>query len=406
MNRVTPLERGYYRLFVVQAVFYLGWVALAETLTTFSDPRVGMAAHCLLLLFLVFYSFRARWRWEQLFLVSMVFAPLIRILSLSLPLTRFPMMYWYLITSIPLFASLFFTGRVLGFSWRELGLNLRLLPLQIFIGVGGAFFGVVEYLILRPEPLITSLDWRLAWGPALILLFSTGLLEEMLFRGLLQRTAQISMGGWGVVYVGVLFAILHIGYRSLLDIFFVLVVGLLFGWIVLRTRSLLGVTLAHGMTNIVLFLIMPFVPLTAIEPAVVPVSPAVVSPVPVLASPTLVPASPSTPTPTSVPPTATPSPTPSPTMLPPVSTPTLSPTPVPSVTILADTLNVRAGPGTGYDVLASVLAGQSYTVLGRDPTGEWWLICCVEDQEGWVHGGFVRFAGDGKAVPTIEWEPP
>jgi len=47
--------------------------------------------------------------------------------------------------------------------------------------------------------------------------------------------------------------------RSLLDVLFVGVVGLFFGWVVHRTRSLLGVTLAHGLTNIILFLVMPFV---------------------------------------------------------------------------------------------------------------------------------------------------
>jgi membrane protease YdiL (CAAX protease family) len=35
-------------------------------------------------------------------------------------------------------------------------------------------------------------------------------------------------------------------------------VGLFFGWVVQRTRSLLGVTLSHGLTNIVLFLVMPY----------------------------------------------------------------------------------------------------------------------------------------------------
>jgi LysM repeat protein len=43
----------------------------------------------------------------------------------------------------------------------------------------------------------------------------------------------------------------------------VFVVGLLFGWLVARTRSLLGVTLAHGVTNITLYLVMPFLGIVA-----------------------------------------------------------------------------------------------------------------------------------------------
>ena len=39
------------------------------------------------------------------------------------------------------------------------------------------------------------------------------------------------------------------------------VVALVFGWARERTGSIVGVSLAHGLTNIVLFLVMPFLPL-------------------------------------------------------------------------------------------------------------------------------------------------
>ncbi len=139
-----------------------------------------------------------------------------------------------------------------------MGLNLRGWLLQIAIGLSGLAFGALEYVILRPQALAPALAWANVWWPALVLLVCTGLLEEMIFRGLLQRTAETVLPRWGLVYVALLFAVLHIGYRSLVDVLFVLVVGLFFGRIVQRTRSLVGVTLAHGLTNIMLFLIMPF----------------------------------------------------------------------------------------------------------------------------------------------------
>jgi NADH-quinone oxidoreductase subunit N len=58
--------------------------------------------------------------------------------------------------------------------------------------------------------------------------------------------------------VALIFAALHIGYRSVVDVLFVLGVALFLGWVVYRTGSLLGATIAHGLTNIVLFLVMPF----------------------------------------------------------------------------------------------------------------------------------------------------
>jgi membrane protease YdiL (CAAX protease family) len=39
---------------------------------------------------------------------------------------------------------------------------------------------------------------------------------------------------------------------------FVFLVALFFGWAVARTGSLLGVTLSHGIANVVLYVIVPF----------------------------------------------------------------------------------------------------------------------------------------------------
>jgi len=103
-------------------------------------------------------------------------------------------------------------------------------------------------------------SWSLeqVWLPALILLVFTGFLEEYIFRGLMQRAAGAVMARFGLIYVSLLFAVLHIGYRSLADFAFVFCVGLGFSLVAQRTRSIWGVTLAHGLTNITLFLIYPF----------------------------------------------------------------------------------------------------------------------------------------------------
>ena len=241
------------------ALAYLAAIAVAEILTAFAPTRAGLVAHAAVLLGMLIHAARVEGKKEQAFLVSLAFAPLIRVISLSLPLADLPLLYWYPITSIPLFAAVLIAAPTLGYRWPDLGLNLRRWGLQLVIGLSGIALGVLEYWILRPEPLVSTFEWRALLWPALILLVSTGLLEEMIFRGLLQRASMDVLGVWGIGYVAILFAVLHTGYQSLLDVIFVLVVGLAFGWIVHRTRSLLGVTLAHGLTNIVLFLIMPFV---------------------------------------------------------------------------------------------------------------------------------------------------
>jgi membrane protease YdiL (CAAX protease family) len=240
-------------------LFYLAGIALAELLISFAPPRVGLVAHAAVLLGMLIHAARVDGKKEQAFLVSLAFAPLIRIVSLSLPLADLPLLYWYPITSIPLFAAALVAAPTLGYAWPDLGLNLRRWGLQLVISLTGIAFGALEYWILRPEPLVAAFTWQALVWPSLILLISTGLLEELIFRGLLQRASVDLLGLRGIGYVALVFAVLHIGYRSLLDVLLVAAVGLFFGWVVHRTRSLLGVTLAHGLTNIVLFLVMPFI---------------------------------------------------------------------------------------------------------------------------------------------------
>jgi len=135
---------------------------------------------------------------------------------------------------------------------------MRKLPLQLLVALTGITFGVAEYYILRPEPLIANPTWGSILVASVILMVCTGFAEELIFRGVIQRASVQALGRFGLLYVAVLFAVLHIGYRSIPDMILVFTVALLFGWVAEATWSLLGVTLAHGLTNIVLFLIMPF----------------------------------------------------------------------------------------------------------------------------------------------------
>jgi hypothetical protein len=106
--------------------------------------------------------------------------------------------------------------------------------------------------------MVDTLSWKQAWLPALILLVFTGFLEELIFRGVLQYTALQQLGRAGVIYVSAVYAVLYLGYRSVLNIFFVFSVALIFAWFVWRSGSILGVSLSHGLANVTLYLVFPF----------------------------------------------------------------------------------------------------------------------------------------------------
>ena len=287
------------------AVYLLG-IILAELITNLANPQVGMILHGLLLIVLLVHGAHVERRPLRQLFYALSLAPLIRLMSLSLPLSEFPMGYWYLIVGAPLLIAGVISSHTIGFNRGMLGLKFHAIPIQILAGTSGIILGYLEYLILKPDPLAEKLTLEQIWLPALILLIFTGFLEEFVFRGIMQYAAIRSLGRIGIWYIAAVFAAMHIGYRSLLDIIFVFVAAMFFGLITHRTGSILGVTLAHGLTNIGLFLIFPFLfstPETLINH--LPAPPAIMAPT----FPTRKPA-PNTLSPTSAPPTNTPAPSP------------------------------------------------------------------------------------------------
>lgn len=239
----------------------LGALVVAEIVTAAFDSRIGLSVHAAVLVLLIVLGARTAAADRRELYWSLTLAPVIRLGSLSLPIGGLPLIGWFPLIGIPIFTAAFVCARKLGYTPRQLGLTLSAsgLPFQLALIPLGFVLGVGEYLIFRPAPLIERFTIEQLWLPALILLVFTGLEEELIFRGIMQRAALRSLGRWGLVYINAVFAVLHIGYLSVLDVVFVFLVGMLFSLFVLRTKSLFGVTLAHAAININLFLVLPFV---------------------------------------------------------------------------------------------------------------------------------------------------
>lgn len=248
-------------------VAYLVAIALAEVLTVTVFPEGGLVLHGLLFVALMVHTALMPRAPQQRAMLAAAFGPLIRLLSLSLPLMGVPLIYWYLIVGAPLFAAAFFTARAMRYTPAKIGLTLGVLPTQLLIGASGIFLGYLEHLILKPQPLVSPPNWSEIALAAFILFVFTGFLEELIFRGVMQRALSEGIGRFGMLYVAVLFAVLHLGYHSALDFVFVLVVALYFGVVVRRTGSIFGVTLAHGLTNTTMFLLFPFLQPSFVSPA-------------------------------------------------------------------------------------------------------------------------------------------
>ena len=267
------LSAGRRRLAI--ALITLAAFAVAEVVTVYTDPITGTALHGLTLSALLIasgFGGQADRVTEQplsRLLYALALVPLIRIISLTMPLGRFgEETYWFVAAGLPVLVAAVVVMITLRIRLQDVGLRLgwRALHLQPLVILLGLVLGFAEYHILRPEPLIDELTLSRFVIPALVLVLATGFLEEFIFRGILQRTAGAALGPLAVLYVSVIFAIFHIGYRSGTDIVFVFLIALLYGWVVWRTGSIIGVSVSHGVTNITLFLLVPFIPVLAAQP--------------------------------------------------------------------------------------------------------------------------------------------
>jgi membrane protease YdiL (CAAX protease family) len=239
--------------------FYLQLLIIAEVLTTLRAHSLGLTLHSIVLIVLLFHGGIDRSiRYRRLYL-SLSLAPLIRILSLTLPFAAAsrPRVEWYFWIGLLVYIGMFPAIRYSRITANRLGINFGKLPFQLLFGFVGIPLGLWEYYILRPEPLVAEFSLQAMLVPAFVIIVFTGVLEEILFRGLIQQAAVTVYGRYGITYSAILFAVLHVGYGSIADVIFVFGVATLFGLVTNSTGSLLGVSLAHGLTNIGLLLVFP-----------------------------------------------------------------------------------------------------------------------------------------------------
>jgi uncharacterized protein YraI len=78
---------------------------------------------------------------------------------------------------------------------------------------------------------------------------------------------------------------------------------------------------------------------------------------------------------------------------------------VPTVTAVAN-VNVRNGPGMGYNKIGVLANGQVAEVLGKSQDGLWWLIKSPSDEsnQGWVSVDYV-IPRNTSGVPVVELRP-
>ena len=129
------------------------------------------------------------------------------------------------------------------------------LPLSILAGL---VFGQVEYVMVGARELIPDLSLRNLLILIIIMVFIVGLIEELIFRSILQTSLEEFLGpAWGIFLSSLLFGIMHSTYGTPYEMAYTFLLGGFLGYLFYRTRSLPLVVMIHGSINVFLFGILP-----------------------------------------------------------------------------------------------------------------------------------------------------
>jgi hypothetical protein len=168
-------------------ILYLILITLAEITVAYVSPQAGIFFHIIILCLLFIHSGFInkekmsinKLQWFMIkekkkpsslvqklidkkvkltsILLALTLVPLIRILSLVMPLSHFPRIQWFIIIGVAVYLALFVLLYQQKINIKECGLRLptkKHIPIEVGIMLLGIPLGFAEYYILRPTPFI------------------------------------------------------------------------------------------------------------------------------------------------------------------------------------------------------------------------------------------------------------
>ncbi len=231
-------------------------VIAAEILTATVGVLGGAILDGIVLVGLVNYAYFVQIPQSRRIILPLSLVPLLRILSIAIPVPHIAPIIWYLLIGIPLLMAVLLNFFINGLPVLSLNLSRSKWTVQVLFGMLGIPIGILASLIL-PASVITLPNHSIGWivGGAIILSLFSALPDEIIFRGMVQNALTDVFGPIGLAITAVLYSSMFAGTLHLSYVIFFGLTGLLFSLWVRLTKSLWGAIIAHSFVNI-LFIVL------------------------------------------------------------------------------------------------------------------------------------------------------
>lgn len=162
-------------------------------------------------------------------------------------------MVWFVVPPV-LYVAAFYRGAWSGLKRRLLLRSdnvLRDIGIGVAAALGFVLLGIGASLALAAlgasteNPVVEGFGPALTWPVIVLIAISSGVSEELLFRGYLQ-------GRFGIVPANIVFGFAHLDYGVPIQVFLPMALGFLFSWLMLRTRSIWPPIIAHAGFNFIM----------------------------------------------------------------------------------------------------------------------------------------------------------
>jgi len=185
--------------------------------------------------------------------------PVLRLINLSMPIFFDTTLYTFVFIYGPLAIPVAVIVLHQRDSLEQIGITLKHIVPYMFLSIPlGFLLGFGEYLTIRTGYLIPDLTFTNLFKLIIVMVFFVGLIEELIFRSILQTRLENALSTWEALLVtSVLFGLMHSGYGTIQEILYTGFVGFIMGLAFYKTKSLPFIAVLHGFVNVFLFGILP-----------------------------------------------------------------------------------------------------------------------------------------------------